>query len=677
MADKKPTPKKVGAKSGATTQRALATSSTFAGGFDKKTWALALLVVVVTGVVFSGVTKLQWTNWDDDEYVYENDMVMSGDYKAIFTTPVNNNYNPLPVAMHAWEWKQVAAEKNLADKAGFFHVNNLWMHLLCTFLVFWLMKMLGLQPVWAMAAALLFGIHPMRVESVAWITERKDVMFGMFYVGALITYLKYIDSKKILWIVFTAVLFTLSLLSKIQAVSLPLSMLAIDWYRERDWNWKMLLEKVPFFLGSAIIGYVGVKFLQAGETLDVDQSFGLIQRVPLGLTAYMVYVIKSIIPYETCTFYPYPKAIEAIYYAGTVGALAVMAGAFLLRKISRETTFGLAFFTVNIMFLLQILGAGSAFMADRFSYIAYIGLFFAMAMVAQRVAARNKMMMPVVASALGLLVLVGAFLSWRYIPAWENSDTLWSDVIQKYPRKVVLAYVNRGQYLRRDSQVRLKGESDEAYKVRRQTLVDRAFADFNVAVELQPKYHLGYLNRGNIYFDRGENDAALADYSKVIEIFSPLDTIGRIDPAIPGALSNRGAIYSRKGMRAEALGDFRLALKFNPKDKNTWNNRAVTFFDMGDYNNAIKDFTEFLKFEPASGGVMNARGVCYLRLGKFPEAIKDFSAAIQNSPNDPTFYGNRAYANGGLGNKAAAKADVAKAQSLGLNMDPVFVAGLQ
>lgn len=650
MAGKKQPPKKNPEKKNSAATSAAA--PTFGAGPGFKTWALALLVVLITGIVFSGVTKLKWTNWDDDEYVYENEMVMRGDYKAIFNTPVNNNYNPLPVAMHAWEWSLVQDDPRL------YHINNLWMHLVCTLLVFWLMKMLGLQPLWAAFAALLFGIHPLRVESVAWITERKDVLFGMLYVGALITYVKYLDSKKWVWIGLAAVLFTLSLLSKIQAVSLPLAMLAIDWYRGRKWGWMVLVEKLPFFIGSVVVGLIGVYFLRQGGTLDATESFGLAQRVPLGLTAYLIYVVKAVIPYETCTFYPYPAQVGILYYLGMTGALVVMGVAVLLRKLSRETTFGMAFFTVNIMFLLQIVGAGSAYRADRFTYIAYIGLFFMLAMVAQRLAAKRTTLV-VVGVAAGILVMGSMAATLRYIPVWKNSDTLWTDVIEKYPQKVPLAYVNRGQYLRREKQT------------------DRAFADFNMAIQLKPTYHLSYLNRGNIYFDRGENDAALSDYTKVITLLSPIDTTKRVDVAIPSALSNRGAIYSRKGMQAEALADFRLALKFNPKDKNTWNNRGLTYFNMGDYTRAIPDFTEFLKLDSASAGVINLRGFSYLQLRKFPEALADFNAAIAKDPKDGNFYLNRAYAQFSLGNRAAGDADIAQAQAMGVPVDTAFVARLR
>ena len=143
-----------------------------------KTWMIAALVVLVTGLVFSGVTKLEWTNWDDDEYVTENRMVLDGDYKAIFTKPVNNNYNPLPVAMMAWEWSQVTPkavngeiqnDMPEEEKARLFHINNLWMHCVCTFLVFWLMTLLGLRPIWAALAALMSWLK----VSVLSISERK------------------------------------------------------------------------------------------------------------------------------------------------------------------------------------------------------------------------------------------------------------------------------------------------------------------------------------------------------------------------------------------------------------------------------------------------------------------------------------------------------------------------
>ncbi len=639
-------------------------SAAIAGGRvrDRRAWqslVLGLLVVIVTSVVFSGVLRLQWTNWDDDQYVYGNAAVVQGDYRAAFQTPITNAYNPLPVATFAWEWQQTQSQPSLEARAGLFHLDNLWMHVLCTLLVFILMRMLGLQPVWAALAALLFGLHPMRVESVAWITERKDVLFGMFYVGALIAYVRFLDSRKMLWMALGGILFVLSLLSKIQAVTLPLSMLAIDWYRGRAWNWRILLEKVPFFVGSLTIGVVGIVLLGRGGSLDMAQDFGLLDRILIGLTAYDIYLIKAIVPYENCTYYPYPDQVGWMHYLGAGGALLMGVAAILLRKASREVAFGMAFFTLNIVFLLQIVGAGIGFTADRYSYIPYIGLVFAGCMVAQRATEGRRRWQIAVAGMAILFCAMSAYLTAKYIPVWKNSDTLWSHVIKHHPRKFVFAYVNRGQYLRSQGQR------------------DRALADLNTAVEFWPGHPLGYLNRANVFFDLGQNRAALMDYSKVISLVSPGQSGGQWDAALPEALRNRGTVFSRIGRYDEAIVDYQSAIALNPLDTLAWNNRALTYFSMGNYAQALLDFSEFLKLNAQNAAAFDARGVCHMHLGHYQSALNDFNAAIARSPEQATFYGNRSYAWAVLGDKNAARSDVNRARSMGVQMDPAFIAELR
>jgi protein O-mannosyl-transferase len=680
---------------------------------DWKKWLIGALVVAITGIVFSGVTKLHWTNWDDDEYIYENPMVMNAEYGRIFTEAVNNNYNPLPVAMFAWEWQLMKAkkgqeEKTFEEKAWIFHVNNLWMHLLCTALVFVLMLQLGLNPVWAGFAALLFGIHPLRVESVAWITERKDVMFGTFYVGALLAYIQYLKGmrgpgataapdweslpaemaerrRSYLWLGLCAVLFVGALFSKIQAVSLPLSMLAIDWYRRREWKLGVILDKVPFFIGSLAIGIYGFSLLAKGETIDATETFAIHERMVLGFASFAVYIVKALVPYEVCTFYPYPEELTDLHYIGAIAAAGIVAGAVLLRKISRETTFGIVFFAVNIVFLLQIVGAGSAYLADRFTYMAYIGLFFALAMVLQRLVAARKHLVPVAVMAALPLLAVSVYQTWKYIPAWQNSITLWTDVIDKYPEKVVLAYVNRGQMVRRDAQKQREGETQAQWDARRQLQTEQAFQDFNTAIKLKGTYHLGYLNRGNIYFDRGENEKALADYTKVIELNSPINFKKKIEPAVGGAYSNRGGINARMGKYPEAIADLEMALKVNKainvQDKNVWNNLAATHSAANNHPKAVEAFTEYLRFQDLTPvertNALNGRGFSYMQVGKWNEAITDFNAAIAQNPNDGRFYYNRAVSYFNLGNKANAQADAKKAQSLNYPVDPGFLQVIQ
>jgi protein O-mannosyl-transferase len=580
-------------------------------------WIIAALVVVLTAIVFSGVTRLDWTNWDDDLYVYENDMVIRGDYAAIFTTPVSGNYNPLSIATHAWEWQQVG------NWPWFYHFNNLWMHLVCTALVYLLMLRLGLVPWWAGFAALWFGIHPLRVESVAWVTERKDVLYGMFYLGALLAYLRYLETKRLQPYLFCLLLFGLSLLSKIQAVSLPLSMLAIDWYRMRKWEGRVIWEKVPFFIGSAVIGYVGLVFLKADGALGMNDSFGIVERLVLGMFAFSVYVVKAVVPYENSLLYPYPDRVGGMHYLGILGTAVIVAGAILVRKRLRAVTFGVVFFAVNIVFLLQIVDAGNAYLADRFTYIASIGLYFALAMAAQQLSQRKKVLLPV-AVTIGLL-LSGIFgwLTLRYIPAWQNSETIWTDVIAKYPRKLVFSYINRGDY----------------YYVHRQR--DYGLADFTTAIALYPDYYMGYLRRGDVYFLRNEVDSAITDYTRVLELAEPIDMTQRVNPVIAQAWSSRGALYARKGLYAQALADLDKALRFYPDDKNTLSNRAIAYMEMKEYSKAIADFTAFLKHEPKSAMALGNRAYCYLQTEQWALALEDLNLALRYDPQNPVLARNR------------------------------------
>ena len=196
------------------------------GSNNATPWWPVVAAVLITFLCFTSALNNKFVNWDDDRNFYENPLVQHIDEKnfwentkTIFSTGVIGNYNPLPI----WTF---AIEKRMFgfDKPYYWHLNNVLLHLICVFLAYRIALFLGIGWRGALLTALLFGIHPMRVESVAWVTERKDVLFGAFYLGALLQYIKYKhDQKSSRWIWMT-LLFTLSLFSKIQAVSLPLSM---------------------------------------------------------------------------------------------------------------------------------------------------------------------------------------------------------------------------------------------------------------------------------------------------------------------------------------------------------------------------------------------------------------------------------------------------------------------
>jgi len=287
-------------------------------------------ILLITFITFSPSLQNGFVNWDDDKNIYENPNITETtnsetffiNLKSIFTTHVIGNYNPLPVFSFAME-KMAYGMDNLT----MWHFDNILLHLICVLLIFRIALALGLKIIPAAFCALLFGIQPMRVESVAWLTERKDVLFGAFYLLALYYYIKSVKlsfKKRYLFLIIVS--FILASLSKIQAVSLPLSMLAVDYFMGRKLSMKLIYEKWFYFLISLVTGLVGIYFLNIQGSLDSNASFAFHERIFIGAYSYIVYIIKSIVPYRMIPMYPYPPSIGWEFYISMIPALGQLFG---------------------------------------------------------------------------------------------------------------------------------------------------------------------------------------------------------------------------------------------------------------------------------------------------------------------------------------------------------------
>jgi protein O-mannosyl-transferase len=211
--------------------------------FEKREWLLLGLILVITFIVFAPAITHDFVNWDDDVNVTQNRNVLNLNQESIknmFTTTVIGGYTPLTTFSFAIEHHYFGLNSKV------YHTNNIILHLICTALLFFIMKKLGMSLFVAVIVTLLFGIHPMRVESVAWITERKDMLFTLFYFCAILLYIQFRNSGKYLLYLSSLLFFILSLLSKIQAVSLPLSLMLIDYFSDKKFHWSHVWNKIPF-----------------------------------------------------------------------------------------------------------------------------------------------------------------------------------------------------------------------------------------------------------------------------------------------------------------------------------------------------------------------------------------------------------------------------------------------
>lgn len=612
---------------------------------------IILAILAITFISFSPSLNSDFVNWDDDRNFYENELITTltadnfwSNTKKIFTTDVIGNYNPLSI----WSFAVDKMVYGLDSPRGW-HMTNILLHLLCVLLVWRLAIQLGLSKAGAVVLTLLFAIHPMRVESVAWVTERKDVLYGFFYLAALTQYIKYRDRKttrRMLWIV---ALFVLALFSKIQAVILPLSMLCIDYLLDGKISIKGIWSKWYYFMMSLAFGILGIYMLSSQGSLEANDSLPHFQRIFIGSYSLVVYFIKLLIPYELSPLYPYPSAITWEYYASIIIVPILLYTLYrAYRQGIRPLVFGLCFFLVNIFFLLQILGAGQGFLADRFTYIAYIGLFYIIAWAADTVLDRYHDKKSVVMGGMGVYLALFAGMTYIQCKVWTNSDTLWSHVL-KYYDKTTLPYGNRANYLRDQGQTM------------------RALSDYNSAIALKEQNPQAYNSRGKLFFNLANTRdtllLALSDYDRAIYHA----------PDNGEFYVNRGATYARLGDIDNAIKDIDQGIALKPNHAVGYLNRSVLHNQKGDMAKALADINTYLELRPFHADMWYEKGRAMRQVDQVRPSISAFSRAIQINNTKGLYYYERARTYASLGDIPKAKQDLATAIARGFTeIDPGF-----
>lgn len=642
---------------------------------DKKKFGIAILILIITVVTFSSSLNNEFVNWDDDKNFLENDLVSTINDKnfwsntaEIFKSDVIGGYNPLTIFTFAIEKKIFGFDKPL-----YWHLDNLILHLLCTFFVFLIGYRLRLGYIGAAVLALLFGIHPMRVESVAWVTERKDVLFGLFYLISMYYYIKgKQDGFKSRWILIIAVSFILSLLSKIQAVLLPITLIFIDYYLSKDakLSFKSIISKWPFYIGSLTIGLINIMFL-AKQGSIVQQEYQGLSRIFIGGYQLTIYYIKSIIPFRLSPLYPYPASLPWYMYVSVLSFMITAISLWITYKRKlRVWFFGIGIFITNVILLLQIVGAGQGFLADRFTYIAYFGLFFIIAYYIHK-ATLTKSSIAHGITILSVIVLsIYAYMTYTQNKIWKNSDTLWTHVL-KYYNKTTLPYGNRANY-RRDYSQELLQEANriqnsnpakaQQYRTLSNNYVSLALADYRSVIKLKDDKPEPYNSLARLYFNFTQRDSlvkALENYNKAIQL----------DPAKVEYRVNRGATFAKLGDMNNALQELNEAEKIDPTWSNIYLNRSVIYNTTGNHRAALSDIDKYLQYNPyKSSDMWYEKGRLHGILDEHNKAIEALTKSISMQAKGIYYY-ERAKAYYRINNIVAAKADIAKAQQAGYKVN--------
>jgi tetratricopeptide (TPR) repeat protein len=638
---------------------------------------LLLGCLLLTFAVFANTLSAGFVNWDDHGYLWLNPLVQPLSGAAIadmFTGHTCGNYSPLVVLTYCMEHSLDTIVKPGAMVMENFnpfvyHLNNVLLHLGATAMAFFLFRALGLRG-WALAlGTALFGVHPMRCESVAWVTERKDVLYGLFYIAALLAYWKYLVEKegKMRWFLLAMGLGLLSYFSKIQAVSLPLSMLCLDYFRGRNLkSMSVWLEKVPLFALSMVFGLVGIHFLGVAEGLK-ETGYSMVDRLFFATYSLTAYLWKVVAPFGLSAYYPYPKlgATPAFYYITPLVLAGVGWWVWRSAKYGRDIVFGFLFFLVNIMFVLQFKGAGKAFMADRFTYIPYFGLFFILAkkyadITEGRIKSGLASALPIVAAG---FVGLCAVLTFFQNQTWQSSVALWENVTSKHPEDA-LSWNNKGLALLD------LDENEKAYQAYESALKadpQQFDALFNMAVTLnklkkypeaikvydralavKPDYADAYYSRGQVFVNANEFTKAVADFEKAMQL-----GIKKPKHEIMAAI---GGAYSGAKQYNRAIAAYDEAIKEKPEaDYHFRKGNALAA--AGQMVAAISAYDATIAVMPDFADAYNNKGNALASLQRFTEAIPVFEQAIKLKPDAGNFRCNRGLARHGLGDNAGACAD--------------------
>ena len=412
-------------------------------------YATALCVIILiaaTLAVFLPQLGNGFTNWDDDKYILGNADITKPDaahIEKVFSSAYVGNYQPVTMLVYIIEYGISGADP------GIYHTVSLLFHLLNSVLVFYLLYTLCRSRWASLAAALLFAVHPLRVESVAWAAEQKDVICGMFFMISLLLYLSFMK-KRSWWLYGVSLLsFVLALGSKPMAVSLPLLLFLLDYVTERKLTMRTVAEKVPYIVLAITFG-LATMHVQYKSGIAMDYSvFPAWMRVCIPFYGSLWYIVKTFVPAHLSALYTftlYPDIQQIILYIVSPAVVLVCAvAAYYSRVRTRVIVFGLLWYIVSLLPVLQIVRAGDAITADRYTYLPVIGLCCMAAYGLARIPWKrmNSIHRKSVFTGIVLLIVVYGAAAHERTMVWRNSTTLWNNVIDNYPQ-TVMAWYNRG-----------------------------------------------------------------------------------------------------------------------------------------------------------------------------------------------------------------------------------------
>ena len=622
---------------------------------------VCIFLAAITFAVFGQTLRDEFVNYDDGYHVYDNAAVNSGlTLKGIlwaFKFSHSDYWHPLDFLSHMLDCQLYG----LAP-AGH-HLTNVLLHAVVVILLFQVLRQMT-GALWRSAfVAAVFAIHPLRVESVAWVSERKDMLQGVFFMLTIMAYVRYVrHAWSLTRYVAVVLLFTLGLMSKPTIMTLPFVLLLLDYWPLKRFgpsaapgdvggtgstSWRsylpvvrrVIVEKLPLFLLSA------ASCVQAAignsPSFEVNKSLSRMLEVSNAAVSYVIYIWQMVWPVKLAVVYPFP--VEGLPSWEVIGAITLLVlittVLFILRQRHPCFLVGWLWYLGMLAPMIGFIQAGDIARADRYTYLPQIGLYLLLTWAAADLCAGWRHRRLVLGGCLTIILVALIFCACAQASCWRNSESLWTHALACTSNNYI-AHNNLGAALL------TKGN------------VAEAIAHFQKALQIKPDYAEAQNNLGNALLKKGNVDEAIAHYQRALQI----------RPYYAEARNNLGNALLKNGHVDEAISDYRRALQLKPDNAEAHNNLGEALLKKGKVDEAIAQFQKALQIKPDNAAAHYNLGNALLQKGGADEAIAQFQKALQIIPD----YADASY---NLGNALLQKGDVDDAIACyqrALETDPNF-----
>ena len=572
-----------------------------------------LLLVAATILAFAPIVHTRFVDYDDDIYVSANAHIQqpihASSLRWALTSFYASNWHPVTWLSHMIDWAAYG-RKPLGH-----HLTSLLVHLASVLVLFFALERMTGAPGRSAFAAALFAVHPLHVESVVWLAERKDVLCALFWFLSIAAYARWLETPRLSLRVAVALFATLALMSKPMAVTLPLTLLFLDFWplgRRRPRAARAaVLEKAPLFVISAAAAWLTVMAQHAGQSISTIAACPLGQRFGNAVVAYITYLVKTAWPVQLAAFYPHPGGtLPAWKIIGAAGVLVLFSVvAVRLRRARPYLLFSWLWYLVTLVPVIGLLQVGEQGMADRYTYIPLVGIFVALSWgagdvvlsLAARGDRRGRTRIALAAAIGVVLILIG--VTRFQVRFWKDGETLFTRALAVTERNDV-AHAHLGM---------LRG---------RQGRLEEADAHFREALRIRPSSALAHLDLGTNLIRQEKTDEALVEFRVAL----------RLDPGFTAARIGLGTVLSNSGRLDEAVSQFSEALRADPANAEAHDRAATALAQLGRKDEAYAHFAEAIRIDPLRADTQCNWGTALATQSRYREAAAHFAEAIRLSP---------------------------------------------